>query len=165
MQSAHKSTAAVHSIDDQLLRLRQAQSRGEYRARILTGVPHVGSVGSLRVLRAIERAEAEGRSPSIREVAAEVGIEQSTASRAVNETDRRGLTVRQACESDQRRVLLTLTDEGRAAADRATQNRRDIVAEALAGWSPDDVKTLDTLFSRFVGALSEVDAGDTEDAG
>lgn len=147
----------MHSLDNQLLKLRRAQTRPQYRERLLSGVSRVNGVGSLRILRAIERAEADRRTPSIREIAAEVGIEQSTASRAVNETDKRGLTTRRTCEADQRRVLLTLTQEGRAAADRATQNRRDLVAEALAGWDPRDIATLDDLFGRFVDALAEVD--------
>jgi DNA-binding MarR family transcriptional regulator len=154
---------SVTSIDDHLHRLRQTQGRPEYRRRLLDGVPGVNAVGTLRLLRSIERAEAAGRSPSIRDLAVDLEIEHSTASRSANDTTRRGLTQRNPCAEDQRRVLLRLTDAGRAAADRATQNRRDMVAAALAGWPEDDVRRLDDLLGRLVAGMAR-EAMTSEDA-
>lgn len=165
MRSAHDATPAIRSIDDHLLRLRQAQSRPNYRRRLLAGVDKVSGVGTLRILRSIERAESEqGRSPSIRDVAHDLEIEHSTASRAANDTTRRGLTARSTCADDQRRVLLALTDEGRAAADRATENRRRIVAGALDGWTDDDVDQLDHLLGRLIAGLAHTEAVDAAES-
>jgi DNA-binding MarR family transcriptional regulator len=163
MRSAYIASPSVTSIDDHLHQLRQTQSRPEYRRKLFEGVPGVNGVGTLRVLRSLERAEAAGRSPSIRDLAADLEIEQSTASRSANDTTRRGLTKRIPCAQDQRRVLLTLTDAGRAAADRATQNRRDLVAAALSGWPEDDVRQLDELLGRLVAGMAR-EATTSEDA-
>ncbi|WP_435110952.1 MarR family winged helix-turn-helix transcriptional regulator [Nocardiopsis synnemataformans] len=147
----------IRAIDDHLLLLRQAQARPDYRRRLLKGVEGVSGVGTLRVLRSIERAEARGQAPAIGQVARDLEVEQSTASRAINETTKRGLTVRRPCADDQRQVLLELTDLGRQAALRATGNRQEMVAEALADWSEEDVSRFSRLFGAFVEVLSQVE--------
>jgi DNA-binding MarR family transcriptional regulator len=160
MCSTYDATPAIRSVDEHLARLRQVQSRPDYRQRLLAGVEGVTGVGTLRVLRAIERAESRGRSPSIRDIAADLEIEHSTASRAVNETTRLGLIAREPCDDDQRRARLTLTDAGRSAANRATGNRRRIVEDALAGWTASEVDQLDHLLGRLVSGMARTENHD-----
>ena len=155
----------IHAIDEHLLHLRQAQSRPDYRRRLLDGVEGVSGVGTLRVLRSIERAEARDQTPAIGQVARDLEVEQSTASRAINETTKRGLTARRPGEKDQRQVLLTLTDSGRQAALRATGNRQEMVAEALADWPEEDIEQFSRLLGAFVDVLSQMEPKEGESVG
>lgn len=154
MRSTDVATPMIKSIDDHLLELRQTQTSHEYQRRLLEGIDGVSSVTTLRVLRSIERAAAEGHSPSIRDIAEDLDIEQSTASRSAHLTTQLGLTERRPCANDQRRVLLSLTDDGWAASNRATENRREMVAAAVADWSDDDLERFNDLFGRLASGLT-----------
>lgn len=144
-------------LDDLVLRVRHVQRRPGYRRRLLEGVPHITGFAALRVLRAIERAVAGGAPPSIREVSEDLGIEHSTASRAVNDVVAHGLVVKTACADDQRRARLDLTDRGRAELAQATANRRAILADVLDGWSDADVARLAGLLEHLVDGFDAVE--------
>lgn len=146
-------------VDDLLLRVRRAQMRPAYRRRVLDGVPHVSGVGELRLLRAIERLAAPGARPSVGDIAVDLAVEHSTASRAVHEADRRGLVSKSPCQDDQRRSLVALTDEGHAALERATANRRRIIADVVAGWPGHDVARLIALLGRLVDGFDVLEHG------
>ncbi|MFD4351240.1 MarR family winged helix-turn-helix transcriptional regulator [Nocardia sp. NPDC058518] len=147
----------ITAINEHLRRLHQLQQRPGYRRRLLDGIDGVANIGTLRILRATERAEAAGRSPSVRDIAHDLGIEHSTASRAVNETTRLGLTERHACDDDQRRARIELTERGHAAADRATRNRQHIIAAALTGRSDEELEQLDYLLGHLIDGLARLE--------
>lgn len=148
----------IQQIDEHLRRLRRAQLRPDYLQRLIDGIEEVAGVSTLRVLRSIERAGERGRFLSIRQIAFDLGIEHSTASRAVNDCIRRGLVARSTSEHDQRKALLALTPLGHRAADRATHNRQEMVAEGLNEWSDETVRTFSQLLGEFVGHLSNISA-------
>lgn len=145
----------VH-VDDLLNRLVRAVRRPSYRNRILAGVFRIPGAEALRVLRSVEMRAARGELPSISDVATDLEVEQSTASRAVNAVVDRSLVTREADPTDLRRTLLSLTDVGRAELDRATANRLDAVAEVTRDWSAADLRTFAELLERFVSGHEHI---------
>lgn len=138
------------------MRLMRVMRGPGYRGRMLEGVHQVPGIGSLRVLRSIESHERQGRDASIRDVALDLEIEQSTASRAVNTLVDLGLVTRAVASDDQRRTVLSLSEEGRDAAGRATANRVGLLAETTEGWSATDLRTLGLLLERLIVAYEDV---------
>lgn len=137
-------------VDELILRLVRTVRRPSYRDRILQGVSRIPGADALRVLRSIETREAGGESPSIRDVATDLEIEQSTASRAVNAVVDRDLVMRTADADDARRARLTLTPDGREALSRATGNRLEVMAAITDDWSAADLRAFARLLERFV---------------
>ncbi|MGE2836225.1 MarR family winged helix-turn-helix transcriptional regulator [Mycobacterium sp. SMC-4] len=145
-------------LDDLLTRIHIARQRPTWRRRLLDPSGPLGSVSTLRVLRAVEQCELSGRGACVRDVADYLAVEQSTASRTVTAVVNAGLLSKTTSPDDQRRCTLLLTDEGRAALSAVTRRRRELVAEAVADWPHDDVESLvsllDRLTERFESAAS-----------
>ncbi|MEP7736983.1 MarR family winged helix-turn-helix transcriptional regulator [Nocardioides sp. 31GB23] len=111
-----------------------------------------GGDGVLRSLRAVDVLSAEG-SPSIKAVAAQLGIEASTASRLVVGAERSGFLTKQPSDDDLRRSELALTPRGSRLLTRSSSRRRDLLAEATAGWTRDEVDCLAKLLDRLADGL------------
>ncbi|MEU4238999.1 MarR family transcriptional regulator [Actinoplanes sp. NPDC026619] len=107
--------------------------------------------GTLGVLAAI----AAGRGSHVTELATECALDPSTVSRAVAALDRAGFVGREADPNDGRACVLTLTDPGRAAIDHVLTDYERGMSEALADWTPDELRTFSTLLHRFTHDLLE----------
>lgn len=136
--------ATLDDLDDLLVRIRVAQQRPEWRRRLMSGSAYQLGLSELRVLRAVERRS----DASIGEVAEDLGIEHSTASRAVTQVVRTGFLVKSSSPRDQRRTSLEVTEIGRQALRDMTMRRRAMVAEVIADWSDADLTSLTTLLAR-----------------
>jgi DNA-binding MarR family transcriptional regulator len=152
-----RPSAELAQLDELILRLVRTVRRPGYRDRILRGVERIPAADALRVLRSIEVREGRGEAPSIRDVAADLEVEQSTASRAVTALVDRGLIGRGAHADDARRVRLSLTDDGREALAKATANRIDVVAEVVEGWPDSELVAFAGLLERFVERYEGID--------
>lgn len=142
------SSATLHALDEAIVAFRMATQRPAYQRRLLAGNKFDGGVASLRVLRSVERQTASGGAPSIRQVATDVGVEHSTASRSVDALVRGGLLDKRPCEKDQRQAKLLLTDEGAQALSEATARRQAAVASVVRDWSEADLATAARLLER-----------------
>lgn len=140
--------STIPDLDEAIFAFRAATQRPAYRARILEGVDFEGGIASLRVLRSVERLTIEGGSPSIRQVAAELGVEHSTASRSVDGLVRQGLLARTRCADDQRQARLSLTEQGVTTLGAATARRQDVLAALVTDWSREDLAILTGLLER-----------------
>lgn len=141
-------SSAIPELDEAIFRFRAATQRPAYRARILDGVGFEGGIAALRVLRSVERLTVEDTSPSIRQVAAELGVEHSTASRSVEGLVRQGLLARTRCADDQRQARLSLTERGVTTLEVATTRRQEELSALVADWPGEDVATLTALLDR-----------------
>ncbi|WP_431221491.1 MarR family winged helix-turn-helix transcriptional regulator [Leifsonia xyli] len=112
----------------------------------------LGRFARVRMLEALEAADADGRDLSVSGVAAAIGVDQPRASRLVQEGVERGLVRRVPDPSDARRALIQLTTAGRAQLDELRSHRRSAVETALAGFTPEEARTFAQLFDRFVRA-------------
>jgi len=145
----------LSALDDELVRIRSAMRRPAYRRRFLEGVAVDGGITTVRVLRSVERLGAS-QSVSIRDVAEWLGIEHSTASRAVDTAVRAGLLNRLACVDDRRKAVLTLTQSGVAILEKASQQRQDFLSLVTEGWETSEIERLLLLLGRLNDDFEQV---------
>ena len=124
----------------------------------------LGRIARVRMLEALETADADGRSLSVSGVAAAIGVDQPRASRLVQEGVERGLVRRIPDPSDARRALIQLTTAGRALLEELRTHRRSAVETALAAFTPEEARTFAELFDRFVRAWPRPTPDDTPPA-
>lgn len=137
--SAPRDTSRHDALDDALVMIRRVLLRPGYRARLLDGLPGQVELATLRLLRTVQRHDG---APSIGEVAEVLMIDPSTASRVVDRAVVSELLERRACTDDRRRARLHLTPTGTELLDRATDRRRELLAEVTADWTEDDLDRL-----------------------
>lgn len=142
------SPSRYDHLDELLTRIFTARQRPEWRRRVLDSTDSVRALSTLRVLRAVERRALSGRAASISDVADELAVEHSTASRTVSTVVAAGLLTKSPAADDQRRSLLVLTDVGRKTLAQVTARRRDMVTAVVADWPDEQVDTLVTLLDR-----------------
>ncbi|HEX2214842.1 MAG TPA: MarR family winged helix-turn-helix transcriptional regulator [Mycobacterium sp.] len=135
-------------LDELLTRIHIARQRPDWRRLLLGSDTRVTSVSTLRVLRAVEQAQAVGDGASIGDVAEYMAVEHSTASRTVAPVVAAGLLTKSVAAEDQRRCVLVLTAAGHEALAAVTNRRRELVADVVADWADDDVDALVTLLDR-----------------
>jgi len=90
---------------------------------------------------------------TVSELAGGLGLELSTVSRRVKALEERGLVERRTDDNDRRISHLRLSTSGRAMFDALSKGWRDMLAEALADWSPEDLDAFTRLFVRFAADL------------
>ena len=144
---------ALEHIDESLSRIRVVSQRASYRRRLLDGLPDLRNLSELRLLRVVERRTRRNAPPAIRNVADDLGIEHSTASRGVANAVANGFLVKTSSRDDQRAAVLELTERGREGLEGATARRRAMLAESLASWSDADLESLMRLMSRLADDL------------
>ena len=139
-----------NQLDELLVRIRIVRQRPGWRRRLIDASGSVPSLSTLRVLRAVEQREKAGQRAAVGEVAEYMAVEHSTASRTVANVVAAGLLTKTHDAEDQRRCVLTLTEEGRNALADVTERRREMVAETVAEWSESDVDKLVDLLEQLV---------------
>lgn len=152
------SEPELDDLDDLLVRIHRSRQRPAYRRQVLQGITALDGIGGLRVLRAIERGMHAGDQVTVGDVATEMGIGHSTASRSVDDVCQRGLARKTACTDDLRKARLVLTDHGRTVLEQANGNRQQLLAQATHSWSGDDVETLTGLLARLLAGYDAVEA-------
>lgn len=100
------------------------------------------------VLEAIDAAAGHGP-VSVGDVAAEIGMDRSGASRFVSAAVGRGHVARTASTADARRAELTITDQGAALLTAARRWQRDVFVDLVADWPAADAE-------RFAGYLQRL---------
>lgn len=154
----------LQRLDDALVQVRRLLHRPGYRRRLRASLPDDVELTTLRVLRAVERAEdaaptsGDVAAPSIGDVAETLDVDPSTASRFIETAHADGLLDRRTCERDRRRSRLYLTPDGRDLLGRATLARREVLAEVTDGWSDEEVATLGALLERLRDGFARLEA-------
>lgn len=87
--------------------------------------------------------------PTAVDVAAELQIDKSTASRQIAALEQRGLIERAAAPGERRAQWLTLTAEGRRILHRSDVVRIDAIRERVADWTDAEVSQFADLLRRF----------------
>lgn len=103
-------------------------------------------VRDIMVLEAVDAAAAKVENVSVADVAHELGIDHSGASRMVSEASRHGYLVRETAGDDARRATLTPTKDGIGVLAAAHAYQDDVFAQLTAGWPAKDA-------ARFAGYL------------
>lgn len=106
----------------------------------------------------------DGDGAMITELARLALMEQSRMTRIIDQMEARGLVRRGADAQDGRRVLVHLTDAGRALAERLVADARAHEAEVLAALDPADAARIRPLLSALLARL-EAEAASPGGAG
>jgi DNA-binding MarR family transcriptional regulator len=94
------------------------------------------------------------------ELARDLGIDVSTASRQVVTLEREGLATRSTLPGDRRCTVLEVSARGHRTLARVRQGRKAFVADLLEGWPPHDREALARLLERLVTELVERTEGE-----
>lgn len=108
---------------------------------------HESGLGILLLLRRIGPL-------SVSDLARNLGVNQSTASRQVAPLEEDGLVARTAHPAHRRIALLSLTADGREACERVQAVSRRDIGWAIRDWTPEDRAALGELLERFGDAWS-----------
>ena len=92
------------------------------------------------------------------ELAARLGVAESTATRLVDKLEGAKLVARRTSEPDRRCVVAELTPGGKRLAGRLQESRRSYLAEMLATLAPEERDEFVRLFAKVAEALQEGDA-------
>jgi DNA-binding MarR family transcriptional regulator len=108
-------------------------------------------VQDLLVLDAVEAAARRDPEVAVADVAHQLGIDRSGASRFVTAAVDHGYLERRPSASDARRAVLTLTPAGRELLAGSHAWQEQVYAELTSGWEPEDA-------ARFAGYLQRLEA-------
>ncbi|WP_432976475.1 MarR family winged helix-turn-helix transcriptional regulator [Dactylosporangium sp. CA-233914] len=95
-----------------------------------------------------------GAPPSVNDVAHELGLDQSGASRLLSRAERLGLLARRSARGVGAATTVTVTPPGEELLRQAHAWQDEVLAELTAGWPDEDVRTLVALMSRLIEGQS-----------
>ncbi|CAN5158712.1 MarR family winged helix-turn-helix transcriptional regulator [soil metagenome] len=150
-------TRMLRELDERIIALRVYLHGPQYRRLLLTDLDIEGGVGSLRILRAVERRTTTTYVPSIGDIALELGVEHSTASRAVDAAAKSGLLRKAPAAEDLRRSQLEISSGGLAILSAADERRLAMLAEVTSGWEQSDIDQLAHLLERLQTGFDRLD--------
>jgi len=107
--------------------------------------------------QAVHALVAQKRSTSINDVARELGVDQSGASRMVAGAQQRGFVVRRAPSRIGATSALTITAAGRQLLRQAHAWQDEVLRTLTAEWPDEDVEMLIALMDRLVRAQAAID--------
>jgi DNA-binding MarR family transcriptional regulator len=124
------------------------------------GAGDVAHVGSVLVLEAIDATSTKG-SAAIGDVALELGLDRSNASRMLAEAVSAGLVTKAVSPDDARRTELGITPDGRSLLAAARTWQEAMFAQLVADWSANDARRFASYLERLASQSSEsLDQGD-----
>ncbi|GAA3757513.1 hypothetical protein GCM10022225_48460 [Plantactinospora mayteni] len=110
------------------------------------------------VVEAVAALTGRGVVASVNDVARELGVDQSGASRMVSRAERLGLLARVRPSTVGGATAITVTSEGRDLLRAAHAWQEEVLRTLTADWSRDEVRTLVDLMGRLVEAQNRLDA-------
>jgi DNA-binding MarR family transcriptional regulator len=93
------------------------------------------------------------RTVTVKDVAAALTLEHSTASRLLADTEALGLLSRASDPQDRRRTSVSLTPTGQHVVEEIVAIRNWALSEVLAQWPDEDVRRFSELIEEFTEAL------------
>jgi DNA-binding MarR family transcriptional regulator len=142
-------------LDDALIGLRRLWNGAVPRASAMADRAPPVEMSTVFVVNAIHRLQAvrpEGE-VTVADVAGQLDVASSTASRLVDRAVTATMVMRRASATDTRRVALSLTAGGQGLLEAAGEFRRSYLEQVLDGWTAADVDTLAMLLDRFAAAV------------
>lgn len=127
-------------LDRALLRLRRFFAA----PAVVDDQGHPLELSTLLVLHAVGDTGA-----TVRQVADELDVAHSTASRFVTRAELAGVVTRRASTVDARAIMVVLTKSGRELDRRATSFRLERLARLTQGWRPEELRDFAKATERF----------------
>jgi DNA-binding MarR family transcriptional regulator len=110
------------------------------------------------VLEAVHAVAGAQPAVAVNDIARELGVDQSGASRMVQRAERLGLLTRQRSGRIGTPASIALTASGERVLHQAHAWQDDVLRTLTADWPADDVSTLVVLMDRLVAAQAGLDA-------
>ena len=145
---------ALEMLDAATFQWVRRVQRGEFARRMIRRLRLDLELAEFQGLTAIARLRhgAGGIAPraaSVGDLAEDLAIDPSRASRIAAELVRKGFVRRQAAQGDGRKSLLELSDAGLAMMQMVKQAKSDSTARTFAAWAEDDIIAFAGFFTRF----------------
>jgi DNA-binding MarR family transcriptional regulator len=115
----------------------------------------VGEQGRLQDIQVVEAVDAAGDEVSVADVAHQLGIDRSGASRFVADAVAHGYLRRGSAAADGRRAVLALTPAGRELLDGARAWQERVFGELTAHWPAADAAAFADHLQRLAGELPQ----------
>ena len=129
-------------------------------SRRWTGGPDAARGRDVMVTEAVASKGTHGA--SINEIAGELGLDQSGASRMVADATRRGYLAK-SHGGDARRRVVVVTPQGHRLIAQAHRWQEDVFAELADGWSAREIETITLLMQRLYHAGQKMQAAGDAD--
>ena len=161
MDSDTPSTMANSDQADDVRRIGGAMAK----MRLLIGRRYIGrlaisragagvELSHLDVLGLVQRLS-QTSEVTVGNIAEQMRIDQSRASRIVAELVKSGVLRRQASQEDARRTIVTLTRKGADLRMQFEAVKLEVLSQVLADWRPEEIATFAVLYDRFTQKLHE----------
>lgn len=147
----------LQRLDHALSRLRRLWESAAVRKEFLARLGEPVEPALIRTLRAIETLAESTEAPGVRDVAAHLCNDVSTASRLIEAAVRARYVTRTESETDRRRCVLALSPDGRALLDRANNVREVMLGEWVKEWPSSDVAAMAVLVERLGSAVFQLE--------
>ena len=141
-----------HRVGEAWRELRRGASMARFRELLYGDELEMGQVDALDVL--VERGACR-----MRELAAALRVDASTATRMVGRLVDQGLVERETDPDDARSVRVRMSRRGETAHAAMNERRRHLFEEVLAGFEADELHQFAGLLERLVDAVDAAVAG------
>lgn len=146
------SVAAIHSS---LMHMRRYMSRPpSVCLPPLPGLPDNVDVTHAWACETIRLLVAAGSQASVKQVASELMLDHSTASRLLTQLADQGLVTRERDPADRRSTIVTLTDGGHRVAVTAEAVRTHLMAWVFAEWDDRELAGFAEALGRFSNTIA-----------
>jgi DNA-binding MarR family transcriptional regulator len=141
-------------LDEALLAMRRLAAKPP-----MSGLPQApgrpADLSRFMACGAVAKLAGAGEPVTVKDVAALLQLDHSSASRMVSDAEGEGLLARRPHPTDRRSTDLVLTEAGQGAAIEFQETRLAIAAQLLREWSTQDVETFAELLQRFVSEVGD----------
>jgi len=154
MQSTSLFSDRLGRLELAFIRIRRLWDAPWLRRRIVERIGIQVDPSLVRTLHAVRQAEGD---MAVRDAAAWLCVDASTASRMVDAAVTAGYLERRRSDSDRRRSVVTLTGSGNELLDRVLAAKRELLAELTEDWPDRDVELLADLMERLAQRVAEME--------
>ncbi|MEJ3651994.1 MarR family winged helix-turn-helix transcriptional regulator [Actinomycetes bacterium KLBMP 9759] len=112
-----------------------------------------GDMRNVQHIQTIEAVAAAGPDATVADVAHQLGLDHSGASRMVRDATLAGHLARATAEHDRRRASLQLTDAGQKLLSASHQWQRDTFEQLTANWTAEDRERFGTYLTRIADEI------------
>jgi DNA-binding MarR family transcriptional regulator len=157
-KARRQRTEALAAIERAMVRIRRSVTRRAIGRAMAQELSETLDPSMLLVLDAVEAHDSDAAGElTVGRLAAQLGVDQSRASRMVQSAIKAGYLQRVASQIDGRSMRIELTAAARSIAERARRFRTAYFARLVSDWPDRDCHELARLLTAFTAALSQAD--------
>jgi len=144
-----RDETVIRSIERAMLRIARSMGRRDLGRQVERSLGSRVDTSLLQVVAAIDELGGGGEAPTIKDIARQLDVHHSRASRLVKDAIRAGLVMRLASQEDARKSPLALGEKGLEIAASIHAARARFFAAGLQGLSRSDRRNLAQLLEQF----------------